>query len=208
MSTLSRIEHIGEIMKILIACEFSGVVRDAFTERGHDVMSCDLLPSEKPGQHYQGDVFDIIGDGWDMMIAHPPCTYLANSGVCWLYKQEGRWDNMKNGAEFFKSLLNVNINKICIENPIPHKYAVDIIGNKYNQIVQPYQFGHMESKATCLWLKGLPELVHTNNVKSEMLKLPKNISQRLHYLSPGPERQKERSRTYHGIADAMSDQWS
>ena len=195
-------------MKILIACEFSGIVRDAFKEKGHDAMSCDLLPTEQPGQHYQGDVFDIINDGWDIMIAHPPCTYLANSGVCWLYKQDGRWDEMKHGSEFFKSLLNVNINRICIENPIPHKYAVDIIGSKYSQIIQPYQFGHLESKATCLWLKGLPELNHTNDVKSEMLKLPKNISQRLHYLPPGPERQKERSRTYTGIAEAMAKQWS
>jgi len=195
-------------VKILIACEFSGVVRDAFSERGHDAMSCDLLPSEKPGQHYQGNVFDIINDGWNMMIAHPPCTYLANSGVRWLHTQEGRWDNMKTGAEFFKSLLNINIDKICVENPIPHKYAVNIIGNKYSQIIQPHQFGHMESKATCLWLKELPDLAHTNNVKFEMLKLSKNVSQRLHYLSLGPERQKERSRTYRGIAEAMADQWS
>jgi hypothetical protein len=194
-------------MKILIACEFSGVVRNAFTEHGHDVMSCDLLPSEKPGQHYQGDVFDIIDDGWDIMVAHPPCTYLANSGVCWLYKKEGRWDDMRKGADFFKSLLYADIDKICIENPIPHKYAVDVIGQKYNQIVQPYQFGHMESKATCLWLKNLSKLKSTDNVKSDMLKLPKNVSQRLHYLSPGPERQKERSRTYSGIAKAMAKQW-
>ena len=194
-------------MKVLIACEFSGVVRDAFTERGHDAMSCDLLPTEKPGQHYQGDVFDIINDGWDMMIAHPPCTYLANSGVCWLHKKEGRWSDMSDGAKFFKSLFEANIDKLCIENPIPHKYAIEIIGSKYDQIIQPYQFGHMESKATCLWLKGLQKLKQTDNVKTEMLKLPKNISQRLHYLPPSAERQKERSLTFQGIADAMASQW-
>lgn len=194
-------------MNVLIACEFSGIVRNAFSERGHDAMSCDLIKSETHGQHYQGDVFDIINDGFDLMIAHPPCTYLANSGVCWLYKKEGRWNDMKKGAQFFKSLLNANIDKICIENPIPHKYAVEIIGHKYSQIVQPYQFGHMESKATCLWLQNLPKLEHTNNVKSEMLKLPKNISQRLHYLPPSQERQKERSRTYKNIAEAMAEQW-
>lgn len=138
-------------MNILIGCEFSGIVRDAFSERGHDVMSCDLIPSEQPGQHYQGDVFDIIDDGWDLMIAHPPCTYLANSGVRWLHTNEGRWADMVKGAEFFKSLLNTNIDKICIENPIPHKYAVEIIGRKYDQLIQPWQFGHMESKATYVY---------------------------------------------------------
>lgn len=194
-------------MKILIGCEFSGIVRDAFSERGHDVISCDLIPSEQPGQHYQGNVIDIINDGFDMLIAHPPCTYLANSGVRWLHTNKGCWSDMIKGAEFFKSLLNTNIDKICIENPIPHKYAVEIIGKKYDQLIQPWQFGHMESKATCLWLKGLPPLKSTNNVKDEMLKLPKNVSQRIHCMSPGPERQKERSRTYENIAKAISTQW-
>lgn len=194
-------------MKVLIACEFSGVVRDAFAELGHGAMSCDLLPTEKLGQHYQGDVFDIINDGWDMMIAHPPCTYLANSGVRWLHEKKGRWSDMSDGAKFFKSLLEANIDKLCIENPIPHKYAIEIIGSKYDQIIQPYQFGHMESKATCLWLKGLPKLEQTDNVKTEMLELPKNVSQRLHYLPPGPNRQKDRSRTYKRIANAMASQW-
>ena len=110
-------------MRVLVACEFSGTVREAFTKRGHDAWSCDLLPTEIPGNHYQGDVFDIINDGWDLMIAHPPCTYLANSGVQHLHKQEGRWEKMFKAREFFIKLLNADINKICIENPIPHKYA-------------------------------------------------------------------------------------
>lgn len=194
-------------MKILVAGEFSGIIRDAFTEQGHDVMSCDLIPSETYGRHYQGDVFDIIEDGWDLMVAHPPCQYLTNSGVRWLYTESERWDKMYAGAEFFKSLLNADIDKICIENPIPHKYAVEIIGRKYDQLIQPWQFGHMEQKATCLWLKNLPKLKPTRVVKSEMLKLPKSISQRIHHMSPGPDRKKERSRTYKGIADAIALQW-
>lgn len=196
------------MIKIIIACEFSGIVRDAFAEQGHDVMSCDLLPSERPnGQHYQGNIFDILDDGWDMLIAHPPCTYLSNSGVRWLHTNDGRWDNMTKGAEFFKSLLDSDISKICIENPIPHKYAVEIIGRKYDQIIQPYHFGHMESKATCLWLNGLEPLTPTNDVKDEMIKLPMKERQRIHYMSPGVDRQKERSRTYQGIADSMASQW-
>ena len=194
-------------MKVLIACEYSGVVRDAFIKAGHDVISCDLLPTDVPGPHYEGDVFDIINDGFDLMIAHPPCTYLANSGVCWLYKNETRWDKMRRGAEFFRELLTADIDKICIENPIMHKYAKEIIGQNYTQTIQPYEYEHMEQKRTCLWLKNLPKLESTNNVKEEMDKLPANERQRLHYLPPSKDRWKLRSKTYHGIADAMAEQW-
>lgn len=185
-------------MKVLVACEFSGIVRDAFIKRGHDVMSCDLLPTERDGPHYQGDVFDIIDEGWDLMIAHPPCTRIANSGVCWLEKRN-LWDDMRNASTFFRSLLDADIQYIVIENPIPHKYALKIIGRKYDQIIHPWQFGHGETKATCLWLKNLPKLEPTNIVDG---RIP-----RIHYMSPGPNRSRERSRTYQGIADAMADQW-
>lgn len=194
-------------MRVLVACEYSGRVRDAFIAKGHDAMSCDLLSTDSPGPHYQGDVFDVINDGWDLMIAHPPCTYLTNAGVTWLYKDESRWDDMRDGANFFKRLLEADIPKIAIENPIMHKYAVDIIGRRQNQVIQPYMFGHTEQKATCLWLKGLEPLQETDNVKEEMLKLPERERQRLHYLPPSPDRWKLRSTTYQGIADAMAEQW-
>ena len=194
-------------MKVLIACEFSGTVRDAFIEKGHDAMSCDLLPSVSPGPHYQGDVFDIINDGWDLMIAHPPCTYLSNSGVTWLYKQEDRWKKMIEGAVFFRRLHESNIPKKAIENPIMHKYAKQIIGVGQTQVIQPFMFGHMEQKATCLWLKGLPSLVTTDYVKEEMMKLPKNERERIHHLPPSKDRWKIRSKTYDGIALAMANQW-
>lgn len=195
-------------MKVLVACEYSGTVRDAFARMGHYAMSCDLLPTDAKGNHYIGDVTDILYDGWDLMIAHPPCTYLTNSGVTWLHKDPTRWDKLDDGAAFFKLLLNAPISKIAIENPIMHKYAKERIGGvKQSQVIQPWMFGHMEQKATCLWLKGLPLLKPTNNVKNEMLKLPKNVAQRLHYLPPGPERWKLRSTTFKGIADAMAKQW-
>jgi len=194
-------------MKVLVACEFSGRVRDAFLKLGFNAVSCDLLPTESRGPHYQGDICDILDEGWDLMIAHPPCTYLANSGVSWLYRQKGRWEKMRHGAAFFKMLLDADIPHIAIENPIMHKYAVEIIGRRQDQLVQPYMFGHPERKATCFWLKNLPPLKETNNVKNEMNKLPKREAQRIHYASPGPERWKIRSRTFQGIADAMADQW-
>lgn len=195
-------------MRVLVACEYSGTVRDAFIALGHDAMSCDLLPTDKPGPHYQGDVFDIINDSWDLMIAHPPCTYLTNSGVTWLHKDPSRWDKLDEGAAFFKALLNLKIPKIAIENPIMHKYAKERIGNvKQTQIIQPWMFGHKEQKATCLWLKGLPPLTATNNVKEAMLNLPKRERERLHYLPPSPNRWKIRSTTFQGIANAMAIQW-
>jgi hypothetical protein len=195
-------------MKVLVACEYSGKVREAFRALGHDAWSCDLLPADDGSAfHIQGDVLEIINDGWDLMIAHPPCTYLCNSGVSWLHRIEGRWDQMREGAEFFKALLNAPIPKICIENPIMHKYAKEIIGDNYAQLVQPYQFGHPESKATCFWLKGLEPLQETENVKEQWQALPKKEAQRLHMLPPSKDRWKIRSETYQGIANAMAQQW-
>jgi hypothetical protein len=180
-------------MRVLVACEYSGTVRDAFRARGHDAMSCDLLPTERPGPHYQGDVFDIIKDGWDLMIAHPPCTHLAVSGARW-------WkDKLNEQAEalwFVAQLMGAPIPRIAIENPVS-KISTAI--RKPDQIVQPWQFGHGETKATCLWLKGLPKLVPTNVVDGR--------EARIHKMSPSPDRWKERSRTYQGIADAMASQW-
>ena len=199
----------GDKMKVLIACEYSGTVRDAFIAKGHDAVSCDLLPTDTPGPHYQGDVFDVINNGFDLMVAHPPCTYLANSGVSHLHKDAKRWLDLFDGAVFFKKLLNADIPRIAIENPIMHKYAKTLIGDvRQSQVVQPWMFGHTEQKATCLWIKGLPNLEETDNVKEEMDKLPKNQRERLHYLPPGPDRWKLRSTTYQGLADAMADQWS
>lgn len=195
-------------MKVLVACEYSGIVRDAFIAKGHDAMSCDLLPTDIPGLHYQGDVFDIINEGWDLMIAHPPCTYLTNAGVCHLHKDEARWKLLDEGAAFFKRLLDAPIAKKAIENPIMHKYAKERIGGiKQSQVIQPYMFGHMEQKATCLWLTGLPLLKSTNNVKEAMMRLPKNERERLHYLPPSRDRWKIRSKTFQGIAEAMAEQW-
>lgn len=196
-------------MKVLIACEFSGTVRDAYLSQGHDAMSADLLPSDTAGPHYQGDVLDIISDGWDLMIAHPPCTYLANSGVSWLHRQDGRWPKMRDGAQFFKALLDAPIDRIAVENPVMHKYAVEIIGRKHDQTVQPYQFGHPESKRTCLWLKNLPPLVPTDILSTpESGKWDNQTPTGQNKLGPSPDRWKLRSKTYTGIAEAMSTQWT
>ena len=197
-------------MRVLVACEYSGTVRDAFLARGHYAMSCDLLPCDSlnSGDHYQGNVADILDQNWDLLIAHPPCTYLANSGVSWLSRKPDRWAQLDDGAAFFKMFLDSPIKQKCIENPIMHKYAIERIGGiKQTQIVQPWMFGHMEQKATGLWLTGLPELQATNNVKAEMMLLPKRERERLHYLPPSPNRWKLRSTTYAGIAAAMAEQW-
>jgi hypothetical protein len=143
-----------------------------------------------------------------MMIAHPPCTYLTNSGVTWLHKDAKRWIELFNAALFFKKLLNANIPKICVENPIQHKYAKQIINQNYTQIIHPWMFGHPEQKATCLWLKNIPPLVETKNVYLEMMQLPDKERQKLHYLSPEPDRWKIRSKTFQGIAEAMAEQWT
>jgi hypothetical protein len=200
-------------MKILVACEFSGVVRNAFRKRGHDAVSADLLPADDNSDyHYTGDVLDIIGDGWDMMIAHPPCTYLSNSGVRWLHTQSGRWEKMRAGSEFFKALLDADIPMIAVENPVMHKYALAIIGRKYDQTIQPYQFGHDASKRTCFWLKGLPLLKHTKIVSPKIINGRKVWGNQTpsgqNKLGPSADRWKLRSITYQGIADAMAEQWA
>jgi hypothetical protein len=186
-------------MKVLVACEYSGRVRDAFIAKGHDAISCDLLPTDVAGPHYQGDIFDIIDNDFDLMIAHPPCTYLCNSGVSWLHRKPGRWEQLQEGAEFFSKLLEADIPRIAVENPIMHKYAVEIIGRRQDQLVQPWQFGHGETKATGFWLKGLPKLQATDIVEGRV--------QRIQMLPPSKDRWKIRSTTYTGIANAMADQW-
>jgi hypothetical protein len=197
-------------VRVLIACEFSGVVRDAFRERGHDAVSCDLLPTERPGPHVQGDVLDLLGDGWDLMVAHPPCTYLANSGVRWLYGGRGtvrdpeRWARMEEAAGFFAALLRAPIARIAVENPVMHSYgrlAIHEAGGLAGtvQTVQPWQFGHGEVKATQLWLRGLDWLQPTDVVDGR--------HPRVHRLGPSPDRWRERSRTFTGLAAAMADQW-
>lgn len=198
-------------MKVLVACEFSGVVREAFRKQGHDAWSCDLYPTKIPGNHIQDDVLKHLDDGWDLMVAHPPCTYLANSGSRWLYKYPERWKQLENGANFFKKLLNANIPKIAIENPIPHKYAVNLIGRKYDQLIQPYQFGEKESKPTCFWLKNLPKLVPTKIMEPEwIIHNGKKWSPKafLYFTESNHKlRMRERSRTFKGIAEAMAEQW-
>ena len=194
--------------KILVACEYSGRVRDAFAALGHDAMSCDMLPTDREGKHYQGDVRDLLHMSWDLMVAHPPCTYLTNSGVCHLHTDPNRWALLDEGAAFFKLLLDAPIPRKAVENPIMHKYAKERIGGvKQTQTIQPWMFGHKEQKATCLWLTNLPLLTPTNDVKEAMLALPKRERERLHYLSPSADRWKLRSMTYQGIADAMAAQW-
>jgi hypothetical protein len=202
-------KSVSKKLRVLVACEYSATVRDAFRARGHDAWSCDLLPTDgDPEWHFIGDVFEVIDGGWDLMIAHPPCTYLTNSGVTWLHKDPTRWDRLDEAATFFRILLNAPIPHIAVENPIMHKYAKERIGGvKQTQVVQPWMFGHPEQKATCLWLKNLPPLVPTNNVKAEMDALPDNQRQRLHYLPPSADRWKLRSTTFQGIADAMAEQW-
>ena len=190
-------------MRVLIACEYSGTVRDAFIKRGHDAMSCDLLDTEIPGPHYKGDIRDVLYQPWDLMIAHPPCTDLAVSGAAWFREKiaDGR---QQAALDFVRLLMDSNIHKIAIENPIS---VISSKIRKPDQIIQPWMFGHKETKATCLWLKGLSKLVPTTDLKCETLALPKNERMRMHYLPPSADRWKIRSKTYQGIADAMADQW-
>jgi len=224
-------------MKILVACEWSGTVRDAFRARGHDAWSCDIIPCEGDNTyHFQQDVIEIIYDGcWDMLIAHPPCTYLANSGVHWLHRQPGRWDKMVTASVFFKTFLSSGIPKICVENPVMHGYAVSLIGEPYTQTIQPYDFGENASKRTCLWLKSLPKLNSTKFIEPVYhCKCGYNFVYSLgkygcpdcggengparaiwenqtpsgqNKLGPSPDRAKLRGRTYRGIAEAMAIQW-
>ena len=180
-------------MKVLVACEFSGAVRDAFTSLGHYAVSCDLLPSETAGFHYQGDVRDILNEGWDLMIAHPPCTHLAISGARWFGEKQRE---QQESLEFVKLLLSAPVPRIALENP------VSVISSKIrkpDQVIHPWQFGHGESKTTCLWLKGLPKLRPTKIVGGREMRIWK--------LPPSSDRWKERSRTLSGIASAMAVQW-
>jgi len=191
-------------MRVLIACEYSGVVREAFAAKGHYAMSCDLEPTDIPGNHYQGNVLDIINDGWDLMIAHPPCTYLTNAGAVHLYPKgvlnENRLLKGMEAKDFFMTLFNANIPLIAVENPIP---STIFQLPKYNQIIQPYEYGHPFQKRTCLWLKGLPNLIPTNIVaQRESTKIAGNW-----FNKGGKNRQKARAKTFQGIADAMAEQW-
>lgn len=189
----------GGIVKVLVACEYSGRVRDAFIKRGHDAISCDLLPTDVPGPHYQGDVFDLDLSEFDLMIAHPPCTRLCNSGVRWLHERN-LWDDMKEAALFFKRLLEAPVKRVACENPIMHKYAKEIIGNSHQFSVQPWEHGEPYTKRTCFWVKGdLPDIVPTNIVEGR--------EAQVHKAPPGPDRWKFRSTTYQGIANALAEQW-
>ncbi|MBE3142908.1 MAG: DNA cytosine methyltransferase [Planctomycetes bacterium] len=188
-------------MKILVACEFSGIVREAFKAKGHDAWSCDLLPTDIPGQHIQGDVLEILEDGWDMMIAHPPCTYLC--------RHRSRWNTAKNKKDirsakrFFMRFMDCKIPKICVENPVPLR-AIGL--PPYQQIIQPWQFGHDYSKRTCLWLKNLPPLKPTGIVKLSYYVTPngRRFTKGWYFT---PRNGKDRSRTFPGIAAAMAEQW-
>jgi len=191
-------------MRVLVACEYSGTVRDAFIALGHEAMSCDLLPTDVEGPHYQGDIFDVLDDGWDLMVAHPPCTYLSNAGARHLYPKkflnQQRYEQGLEAKQFFMKLLTCNIKKICVENPVPSS----IFGlPKYHQVIQPYEFGHPYQKKTCLWLKNLPPLMATMYVqKQESTKVVGNW-----FNAGGKDRQKNRAKTFEGIASAMANQW-
>jgi len=192
-------------MKILVACECSGEFRDNFLTLGHDAISCDLKPTRKPGPHYQGDVRDILYEPWDMLIAHPVCKYLTNAGVRWLHTRPERWGLMRQGAEFFKLFDDAkHIPKRAIENPIMHKYAIEIIGRKADQYIQPWWFGDPFSKATGWWLHGLPKLAATHT-KADY---PDGIKQECWLMAPGPDREEMRSKTYPGHAREAAKQWT
>lgn len=195
-------------MRVLIACEYSGIVRDAFTARGHDAWSCDLLPTEKPGKHYQCDIIDVLHDGWDLMIAHPPCTYLCSSGLHWNKKRSERAQMTLDALSFVRLLLDAPIHKIALENPIG---AISTQIRKPDQTIQPYQFGHDASKATCLWLKNLSPLRPTQFVEPRMIdgkpRWGNQTDSGQNKLPPSKDRWKIRSETYQGIADAMANQW-
>lgn len=194
-------------MRVLVACEFSGIVRDAFRARGHDAWSCDLEPCERgPRHHIQGDVLEQLGNGWDLMIAHPPCDFLTNSGNRWLYEAcsrgtpEQRKKDRDDALQFFLWLKMSAIPKIAIENPTPHPYVIEKVG-MYQQRVQPWEFGEKATKGVCLWLKNLPPLMAT------IIETGDNRKPECWLESPGPKRKKNRSRTYPGIAAAMAEQW-
>lgn len=181
-------------MRVLIACEFSGTVRDAFLAKGCAAYSCDILPTETPGPHFQCDVREILNSGWDLMIAHPPCTHLAVSGARWFHMKQ---TEQQEALHFVRTLLNAPIERIALENPIS---IISSTIRKPDQIIQPWQYGHGETKATCLWLKNLPKLQPTEIVTGR--------EQRIHRMAPSPDRWKQRSKTYAGIAKAMAEQWT
>lgn len=187
-------------MRILVGCEESQVITEAFLANGHDAMSCDLYKQGAKGlPHYRGDVRDLFKENFDLFIVHPPCTRLCNSGVRWL-AERNLWADMRQAAEFFLECFNAPFQAVAAENPIMHRYAREIIGVKYSQIIHPWQYGHGEQKATCLWLRGVPKLKPTNIVEGR--------EQRIWKLPPGDNRSMLRSRTYEGIARAMVEQWS
>jgi site-specific DNA-cytosine methylase len=191
------------MMRVLVACEYSGTVRDAFIKLGHDAMSCDLLDTDRPGPHYKGSVLDVINDGWDLMIAHPPCTHLAVSGARHFAEKQASGVQQE-ALNFVRLLLDAPIERIALENP------VSIISSqirKPDQIIQPWMFGHRESKKTCLWLKNLPNLVATKVVEKTSASWDNTTASGQNRLAPSPDRWKIRSKTYQGIADAMADQW-
>lgn len=195
-------------MRVLVACEYSGTVRDAFRRAGHDAMSCDLLPTEAPGPHYQGDVRDVLDDGWDLMVAHPPCTYLSVSGMHWTTRGLRDPQLTEDALTFVRLLMDAPIARIAIENPVS---VISSRIRKPDQIVQPWMFGHDASKKTCLWLKGLPRLVPTAVVAPRIVNGRKRWGNQTdsgqNKLPPSEDRWKIRSATYQGIADAMADQW-
>lgn len=195
-------------MRVLVACEYSGTVRDAFVKHGHDAISCDLLPTDKVGAHYQGDVYDMLDQAWDLIIAHPPCTALTVAGNSTYGEGQPKYAERLAAVQWTVALweaMKKASPRVCMENPVGVLRRLG--GMHAPQFVQPYQFGHTEQKKTGLFLHGLPALRETNNVHDEMMKLPKNQRERLHYLPPSPDRWKIRSTTYQGIADAMADQW-
>jgi hypothetical protein len=200
-------------MRVLVACEYSGTVRDAFIAKGHDAVSCDLLPTDKPGPHYQGDVLDILNDDWDMIIAFPPCTYLCSSGMHWTVRGLRDPQLTEDALDFVKLFLNANCERIAIENPVG---CISTRIRKPDCIIQPWQFGHPESKKTCLWLKNLPILMPNNILQKPASGRWENqfadgqnaIKKDGKYLGwNDPIIKKERSKTYQGIADAMAETW-
>lgn len=199
-------------MRVLVACEYSGVVRDAFTKRGHAAFSCDLLPTESEGPHYQGDVRDILGVGWDLLIAHPPCTYISRAGARWMYPTAGvisskRFAQAQKAKEFFLALLHADIPRIAVENPTPLK-LVEL--PSHTQVVQPYEYGHPYSKRTLLWLRGLPPLTPTNILEEYVPYLPSNTGGKRRGQKAtlkGVRGSKQASKFWPGIAEAMADQW-
>jgi len=192
----------GVTMRVLVACEYSGVVRDAFAARGHDAWSCDILDSESEGQHIRGDALEVLHKGWDLMIAHPPCTHLSVSGARWFTEGKKPMFLRENALDFVKKLMAAPIDRICIENPVS---VISSHIREADQTINPYQFGHTEYKRTCLWLKNLPLLKETDNVLEETKELPDKIANRIWWLGSG--KGKERSKFYTGIASAMADQW-